>query len=119
MVYKKDLELQKNWVALLYKIKEQIGVRPKDLNSVLFLVGVQELGKGMKDFSKEEKQDLIHIAICKIFEPEGYYKLEGTDEDGWPHYELQKALPHKNLVEQVSFMRKRILGYFKNIGVVS
>ena len=67
MVYKKDLDLQKEWVKLLYKIKEVTGKRPADLNAVLFLVGVQELGKGAKSFSKEEKQDIIHIGTCSIF----------------------------------------------------
>ena len=38
MVFKKDLELQKDWVSLLYKLKDITGKRPADLNSVLFLM---------------------------------------------------------------------------------
>ena len=65
-MFKKDLELAKKWSALLSLIEQNLGKKPKDLNGVLFLIGVQELGKGSKSFSKEEKQDLIHIAICKV-----------------------------------------------------
>lgn len=113
MVYKKDLELQKNWVDLLYKLKEVTGKRPADLNSVLFLIGVQELGKGAKSFSKEEKQDIMHIAICKVLSLAGYYELEGHDKDGWPHWKLVKKLPRFDLLEQEKLLKIQILEYFK------
>lgn len=113
MVFKKDLSLQKEWVELLYRIKEITGKRPTDLNSVLFLIGVQELGKGNKTFSKEEKQDLMHIAICKVLSLAGYYKLEGTDEDGWPHWLATKKLPRFDLLEQEKLLKIQIIQYFK------
>ena len=113
MVYKKDLDLQKEWVQLLYKIKEITGKRPADLNAVLFLIGVQELGKGARSFSKEEKQDVIHIAICKVLSLAGYYELEGLDEDGWPHWKLAKKLPRFDLLEQEKLLKIQILEYFK------
>lgn len=111
-------QLHAEWRRLTAKLEELVGKKPKDLNAVLFIIGVQELGKGPLNFSKEEKQDIIHIAICRIFEAEGYYTFIDRDEEGWPHYELKKALPHKNIVEQVSFMRKRILDYFSQIEVI-
>ncbi|MEQ9466882.1 MAG: hypothetical protein RLN88_05685 [Ekhidna sp.] len=113
MVFKKDLDLQKDWVSLLYKIKEVTGKRPADLNSVLFLIGVQELGKGAKSFSKEEKQDVMHIAICKVLSLAGYYQLEGLDEEGWPHWKLIKKLPRFDLLEQEKLLKIQILEYFK------
>ncbi|MEQ6168365.1 MULTISPECIES: hypothetical protein [unclassified Ekhidna] len=113
MVYKKDLDLEKEWVRLLYKIKEVTGKRPADLNAVLFLIGVQELGKGAKSFSKEEKQDVMHIAICKVLSLAGYYELEGMDEEGWPHWKLVKKLPRFDLLEQEKLMKIQILEYFK------
>lgn len=112
MVYKKDLDLQKEWVALLYKIKEVTGKRPADLNSVLFLIGVQELGQGTKTFSKEEKQDIMHIAICKVLSLAGYYELEGHDKDGWPHWKLVKKLPRFDLLDQEKLLKIQILEYF-------
>lgn len=113
MIFKKDLELQKQWVELLYKIKQITGKRPSDLNAVLFLVGLQELGKGPKTFSKEEKQDILHIAICKLLSKAGYYELEGHDQDGWPHWKLIKKLPRFDLIEQEKLLKIQILDYFK------
>lgn len=113
MVYKKDLELQRSWVALLYKLKEMTGKRPADLNAVLFLIGIQELGMGAKSFSKEEKQDILHIAICKVLSLAGYYELEGHDDDGWPHWKLIKKLPRFDLLEQEKLLKMQILEYFK------
>lgn len=113
MVFKKDLELQKEWLELLYKLKETTGKRPADLNAVLFLIGVQELGKGNRTFSKEEKQDLMHIAICKVLSLVGYYKLDGIDEDGWPHWTPLKKLPRFDLMEQEKLLKIQIIQYFK------
>jgi hypothetical protein len=118
MAYKKDLELEKRWVQLMIAIRNMTGKRPKDLNAVLFLIGIQELGKGKKEFSKEEKQDLMHIAICKVLSLCGYYTLEGLDEEGWPHWRLVKKLPHFDLLEQEKLLKIQIIEYFKHeIGV--
>ncbi len=113
MIFKKDLSLQKDWINLLYKLKEVTGKRPADLNAVLFLIGVQELGKGNKPFSKEEKQDLMHIATCKVLSFAGYYELEGLDEEGWPHWKVVKKLPRLDLTEQEKLLKIQIIQYFK------
>jgi hypothetical protein len=107
-----DLELEFRWGQLLNKIQKAIGLRPKDLNGVLFLIGVQELGKGHRNFSKEEKQDLIHIAICRVLSQVGFYELEGIDQDGWPHWKLLKPLPQFELLEQEKLLKMQILDYF-------
>lgn len=108
-----DLELERRWQKLRVKLKEAIGRKPKDLNGVLFLIGVQELGKGNINFSKEEKQDLMHIAICKVLSTAGYYELEGHDDDGWPHWKLIKPLPHFDLLEQEKLLKMQVLEYFE------
>ena len=111
-MFKKDLELEKQWNALLSKIESTVSKRPKDINGVLFLIGVQELGCGTKVFSKEEKQDLMHIAICKVLSLSGYYQLEGSDKEGWPHWKLLKKPPHLDLLEQERFLKMHVLEYF-------
>lgn len=111
-MYKKDLELEKKWQALLHHLETSVGKKPKDLNAVLFLVGVQELGKGHLHFSKEEKQDLMHIAICKVLSLSGFYILEGIDEEGWPHWKLVKKLPHFDLLEQEKLLKMHVIDYF-------
>lgn len=111
-MFKRDLDLERNWQALLGEIERMLGQKPKDLNGVLFLIGVQELGKGHQRFTKEQKQDLMHIAICKLLSYSGYYRLEGLDADGWPHWEMLKKLPHFDLLEQEKFLKMHTLEYF-------
>lgn len=110
---KKDHELERKWTHLLNLIKEKIGKKPEDLNSVLFLIGVQELGKGPREFTKEQKQDIIHIAICKVLSLSGFYILEGHDEDGWPHWKLASKLPSLDFLEQEKLLRMHIIEYFE------
>ena len=112
-MFKRDLELEKVWQVLLTELGTTIGKKPKDLNAVLFMIGVQELGRGSKPFSKEEKQDLMHIGICKVLSFSGYYELEGLDKDGWPHWKMLKKLPHFDLLEQEKLLKMHVLEYFE------
>lgn len=112
-MFKRDLEQARAWAALLMAIEGMIGKKPKDLNEVLFLIGMQELGQGAKRFSKEEKQDLMHIAICKVLSLAGYYELEGLDAYGWPHWKLIKKLPHFDLLEQEKLLKMHVIEYFE------
>jgi hypothetical protein len=113
-MFKRDLDLERQWNRLLMEIEKQIDKKPKDLNEVLFLVGVQELGHGAKRFEKEEKQDLMHIAICKVLSLAGYYELEGLDKDGWPHWKLVKKLPHFDMLEQEKLLKLHVIEYFES-----
>ncbi|MBL7842573.1 MAG: hypothetical protein JNK44_01830 [Cyclobacteriaceae bacterium] len=112
-MFKRDLELERSWHVLLRHIEQSLGKKPKDLNGVLFLIGVQELGQGYRLFSKEEKQDLLHIAICKVLSLAGYYELEGLDQEGWPHWKVIKKLPHFDLLEQEKLLKMHVLEYFE------
>ena len=112
-MFKRDLDLDRKWNSLLQDLESIIGKKPKDLNGVLFLIGVQELGHGTKIFSKEEKQDLMHIGICEVLSLSGYYVLEGLDKDGWPHWKLIKKLPHFDLLEQEKLLKMHVMEYFE------
>lgn len=112
-MYKKDLELERSWQSLLNRLAQVFGKKPKDLNGVLFLIGVNELGRGAVRFTKEEKQDLMHIGICKVLSLSGYYELEGLDKEGWPHWKLVKKLPHFDLLEQERLLKMHVLEYFE------
>jgi hypothetical protein len=98
---------------LLVKSLEKDFDEGLDLQTILFLIGVQELGKGFKKYSKNEKMDLMHIAVCRILQAFGYYALDHIDEDGWPHYRLCKNLPKLNKGEQDEFMKSAVLRYFE------
>src|SRR5882757_6034093 len=112
-MFKRDLELDRKWQQLIAQMQNSVSKKPKDLNEVLFLIGIQELGRGAKHFSKEEKQDLMHIAICKVLSLSGYYQLEGIDEGGWPHWKLVKKLPHFDLLEQEKLLKMHVIEYFE------
>jgi len=112
-MFKRDFDLERKWASLLSELEKRIGKRPKDLNAVLFLIGVQELGHGKRFFSKEEKQDLMHIGICKVLSYSGYYELEYLDAEGWPHWRLIKKLPHFDLLEQEKLLKMHVMEYFE------
>lgn len=84
------------------------------MESVLFLIGIQELGEIKEKFTKEQKQDLMHVAICTVLLPSGYYELDGVDEEGWPHFRQLKEVPPMNPFEQENFLKDHILLYFQN-----
>ena len=83
-----------------------------DVQSMLFLIGVNELGIGYKEFSKSEKTDLLHVAICTLLEPYGYYDFEGRDKDQWPHFTLSKNLPPLNHQQQQHLIKEAMIEYF-------
>jgi len=106
-------DLQIRWLKLRIKLKERFGIKP-DMNGILLLIGVQELGQGPQEFSKEQKQDLMHIAICTALMPSGFYSFDGNDDEGWPHFTQMKALPGFDLFEQENFLKDHILLYFQS-----
>ncbi|RDB03725.1 hypothetical protein [Runella aurantiaca] len=108
-----DEQLVEEWEELLNVLEKVLGKRPADLNGVLFLIGVQELGKGPITFTKEQKQDLMHIAICKVLSLSGFYELEGLDKDGWPHWRVVEKLPHFSLISQETLLKMHVIRYFK------
>ncbi len=104
--------LQQAWEKLETKLAERFGKKP-DLETTLFLIGLQESGFEPRLFSKEEKQDLMHIAVCTILTPSGYFVFEKKDKDNWPHYKQIKDLPDYKLAEQEIFLKEHILRYFE------
>jgi len=83
-----------------------------DLDSIIFLIGLQELGQFQKRFNKQKKLEVIHIAVCKLLSDYGYYEFDHKDNDGWPHYKLIKKLPNLKAGEQTILMKKAIINYF-------
>lgn len=105
-------DLQTRWWTLEAKLVERFGKKP-DLESILFLIGIQELGGSKKKYSKEQKQDLMHVAVCTVLLPSGFYELEQTDKDGWPHFRQLKPMPDMSPVEQENFLKDHVLLYFE------
>ena len=112
-----ELPLDRQWEYLLDKLQHLLdGKRPNDVNAVLFLIGVQELGQGASmEFSKEQKQDLMHIATCKLLSYAGIYELDGQDQEGWPLWVLAQPLPHLDLEGQENLLKMHAIEYFEEL----
>ena len=109
-------ELKSEWLELVDQLNTQFD-NDLDLQGIIFLIGVQELGQGARDFAKDEKQDLMHIATCKLLSQFGYYTLEGLDEEGWPHWKLVQKMPPMSLGEQDYLLKQAVIDYFREQGL--
>lgn len=105
------IDFDPKWIKMLERLKNQFGKKP-NLEAILFLIGINELGAGSKKFTKEQKQDLMHIAVCKLLSYEGLYFVNGYDKDGWPRWEITSRLPHLTNAEQEILLKKNIIRYF-------
>jgi len=106
-------ELKTKWNNLKTKLSVDFSENEIiDLDSIIFLIGLQELGQFQKRFNKQKKLEVIHIAVCKLLSDYGYYEFDYTDNDGWPHYKLIKKLPNLKAGEQTILMKKAIINYF-------
>ncbi|WP_118974013.1 hypothetical protein [Taibaiella koreensis] len=107
--------LFERWIILEADLVERFGKKP-NMEAILFLIGMNEYrGRVPKiKFSKEQKQELMHVAVCTLLCRGGYYMLEGYDDEGWPHFrELKKVETDQNtLAAQDIFLKEYILDYF-------
>ena len=106
-----EADFEARWETLMVEMTARFDKRP-DLNALLLLIGVQELNQGVATFTKEQKQDLMHIATCRLFSLSGHYERTHVDADGWPHYKLLRPVPFANLKEQERMLKWHVLEYF-------
>lgn len=109
----RDTELKERWDVLVEKLSAQFADGDTlELDAIIYLVGIQELGKPHAKYKKDEKINLMHIAICRLLEPYGYYEFEMFDGDGWPHYKIKEELPTLKAGEQSVLMKEALVNYF-------
>ncbi|GAA4279414.1 hypothetical protein [Aquimarina mytili] len=109
----RDEQLKERWEILVNKLSTQFAEgEDLDLDGIIYLIGVQELGQIHRRFKKDEKLDLMHIAICRLLEPYGYYEFDYYDDEGWPHYKVKEQLPNLKAGEQSILMKEAIVNYF-------
>ncbi len=89
------------------------------VENMLFLIGVQEVGSGKQEYSKDDKVNLLHVAVCRLLQPYGYYRFAGFDADGWPRYEELESVPQLKPNEQTLLMKKAIIQYFMDEGLLN
>ena len=117
MTQNNSASLKNRWDYLTKELTQQFSDGDiLNLDSIIYLIGVQELGQGKKVFKKDEKINLMHIAICKLLEPYGYYEFDFFDKDGWPHYRILTDLPNLKPGEQTVLMKEAVINYFEAVG---
>ncbi len=108
-----DWQLDFEWLRVRHWIRDRFGkTELPDLNALLFLVGMQEVGQPKSQYTKEEKQDLMHVAICHLLTEEGYFEFEGLDADGWPHWKPLQPVDIKGVSAQEMLLRRKVVEYF-------
>ena len=109
----RDEQLKNRWNNVVQILSNQFAEGDVlDLDAIIYLIGVQELGKVHQTFKKDEKLNLMHIAICRLLEPYGFYEFDFVDKDGWPHYSVKEELPPLKAGEQSVLMKDAIVNYF-------
>jgi len=109
----RDEQLKERWESVVKILSERFADGDElDLDGIIYLIGIQELGKFKQVFKKDEKVNLMHIAICRLLEPYGYYEFDFFDNDGWPHYKVKEELPSLKAGEQTILMKEAIVNYF-------
>jgi|SRR5690554_5226893 len=107
-----EIEFEKKWVKVKKLLDERFD-NDMDVQAILFVIGLQELGVSVTKLNKDQKIDVMHIAVCAILEPYGYYEYEGRDKDDWPHWVATKKLPRLSQLEQERLIKESIISYLK------
>ncbi|QYJ68959.1 hypothetical protein [Flavobacterium litorale] len=116
----RDEQLKERWEQLVTLLSDRFADGDTlDLDAIIYLIGVQELGKFNRKFKKDDKLNLMHIAICRLLEPYGYYEFDYFDDDGWPHYTVKEQLPTLKAGEQSILMKGAIVDYFIENGLIA
>lgn len=89
-----------------------------DLKSILFVIGLRELGTRQEKYTKEEKQDVMNLAFSSIMALAGYFEVEYIDANGWHHFKQIKPLPNMTPVEQERLIKGQIVQYFAQTGLI-
>ncbi|OFY86010.1 MAG: hypothetical protein A3K10_14330 [Bacteroidetes bacterium RIFCSPLOWO2_12_FULL_31_6] len=108
-----EMDLNMEWVKVQLFVRKRFD-EVLDVQTILYIIGLQELGMNHQSLRKEQKIDVIHIGVCSVLLPLGYYQKIGFDDDGWPHFKNIKKLPNEIVGEQQDvFMKKAIINYLR------
>lgn len=112
-----ESERAAQWQRILKYVETHFGKKP-DMNALLFLIGMRELGSPQTQFTKEQKVRLMDIALSRVLSPSGYFKLVGRDEKDWPVWERVKPLPALSIFEQETLLREHVIVYFEDEAIL-
>jgi hypothetical protein len=110
-------DVQAKWDKLVRQLTDQFEMEP-DLKGILFLIGLRETGSGTKTYTKEEKEDFMNLAICRILSISGYFSHQGIDQYGWPDWRQEKAFPRLSLDQQEEMLKAHVVKYFETEAIL-
>lgn len=95
-------------------VKKRFQLEPR-VETILFLIGVQELGHGLKEYTREEKMDLIQLGTMRVLSHFGLYeKAKEPDRDNWPIYQRNENQRVTNPEDKDLLIKKGIVAYFES-----
>jgi hypothetical protein len=108
--------LRERWDGVAQRFRERFGDgEDLDVSTMVYLIGIQELGAHHKKLNKNQKMDVMHVGVCTLLERYGYYAFQGRDEDGWPHFEALEALPALSPGQQQILLKEAIVLYIEDM----
>lgn len=111
-----EWQLEFEWLQVRHYVKTAMNQQElPDLQIILMLIGIQESNVVRTTYTKEEKQDLMHVATCYLLSQEGYYEFEGMDDQGWPHFKQIKTIPIEGEKAQERLLKECVVLYFKSL----
>lgn len=99
------------WAEIKESFKNSYGEYPSVI-SLLFLVGLAHVPEADGALSKEAKQEVIHVGLCKVLEQENLYTFTEFDEDGWPHFEPTNRTQRLDIEKQENYIKQLLIQYF-------
>ncbi|MFQ3325457.1 MAG: hypothetical protein ACJASM_000188 [Salibacteraceae bacterium] len=108
------MEMDIRWNKAMEKLEADFGT-DLDLQSVLFIIGLQELGFIKHKINKRQKLEVLHVAVCRLLSDYGFYEFEGYDVDKWPHYKRTQKLPHLKSDDQQKLLKEAVVIYLEKI----
>ncbi|MFO7863846.1 MAG: hypothetical protein R6U85_07585 [Salinivirgaceae bacterium] len=84
-----------------------------DLIHFLFLIGIHESGQGFKQYTKDEKLDLIELGSATLLSRHDYYKAIET-QSPVPYYVANPNRPLPGTHETELLLKKEVVDYFND-----
>ncbi len=105
--------VRERWPQLQEWTRRRFGKRA-DVEGVLFLIGLQELGRGAApDLDKARKEQILLEGTFCAFETLGYYERTGIEDNGHWIWEQRKSMPADlTKAEEEVMLRQAALAYF-------
>ncbi len=111
-----DERLDQRWEAIQQFVEERFQREPT-IEAILFLIGVQERGRGYEpDLQKDVKEALVMEGTYTVFEKVDLYRHAGMESDGSWIWERTTDLPEDlSSDEQEKLLRLAIVRYFDEV----